>query len=251
MKKISAIIIAKNEEGMIADCLDSVAFCDEIIVIDGESKDRTKDIAEKMGARVFIEPFKDFATARNTGLAKAGGEWVFYIDADERISPALQNSIKHYISRKEGENEIASCSVKRKNFYFGKHEWPYIEIMERLFKRNRFKGWYGKLHETPRIEGKTTILDGFLHHYTHRDLTSMLTKTIVWSTVEARLRFDADHPQMKWWRFPRVMIGIFYQSYISQKSYTMGTVGLLESMYQSFSIFCTYAKLWEMQQKEK
>ena len=70
-----------------------------------------------------------------------------------------------------------------------------------------------------------------------------------WSTIEAELRFKARHPKMTWWRFPRVMFTAFYDSYIKQKGYKVGAVGIMESMYQAFSIFITYAKLWELQNK--
>lgn len=246
MKKISAIIIAKNEETMIADCIDSVNFCDEVIVLDGESEDRTREIARKMGAVVYQEPFIDFATARNTGLEKTKGEWVFYIDADERVNADLRKSILEAIV----SQKIAGYTVHRKNYYFGHHEWPYIETMERLFKKDQLKGWHGALHESPTISGSIGMLDGFLLHYTHRDLASMLAKTMVWSSAEAKLRYDAHHPKMTWWRFPRVMLSAFFTSYVSQKGYKAGLVGLIESMYQSFSIFVTYAKLWEMQHEK-
>ena len=249
MKKLSAIIIAKNEEGIIADCIDSLLFCDEIIVIDGESEDRTKEIAKKMGALVYTHTFEDFAITRNFGLHKATSEWVFYVDADERVSPALQDNIKHHVLNRKYGDKISAYKVKRKNFYLGNHEWPYIESMERIFKREALKGWYGVLHETPKIEGNLDLLEGFLLHYTHRDLTGMLAKTIAWSSTEAKLRHNAHHPKMTWWRFPRVMIPAFYNSYITQKGYKVGIVGIVESMYQAFSMFITYTKLWELQKK--
>jgi len=79
----------------------------------------------------------------------------------------------------------------------------------------------------------------------------MLEKTISWSEVEAQLRYDSSHPKMTWWRFPRVMFRAFADSYIRQKGWKAGTAGVVESMYQSFSMFITYARLWEMQQGKK
>lgn len=250
MMSLSAVIIAKNEEEMIADCLDHLQFCDEVIVIDGKSEDKTVEIAKKMGAIVYQQPFTDFATARNFGLEKANGAWILYIDADERVSPALQDSIKYAVSSSKYD-ETAAYKIQRKNFYFGNHEWPDIEKLERLFKKEKLKGWYGMLHESPKVDGRIDVLGGFLMHYTHRDLHAMLEKTIVWSTTEAKLRYDASHPNMTWWRFPRVMISSFFQSYIIDKGYKAGTAGLVESIYQSFSMFITYAKLWEKQQGGK
>ena len=245
MVRLSVIIIAKNAEGLIEDCIKSVAFADEIIVIDDGSTDETKEVAKKLGARIVEKITKSFAEKRNIGLKEAKGEWVLYIDTDERISSELKQTIVHAIN----SSEYAAYKLQRQNYYLGNHSWPKIEQLERLFKRSNLNEWYGELHESPRVEGGIGILDGYLLHYTHRDLSSMLAKTIEWSDKEAKLRFDAHHPRMTLWRFPRVMITAFYDSYCKQQGYKVGTMGLIESMYQAFSMFVTYAKLWELQQK--
>lgn len=247
MYKISAVVIAKNSEEQIEDCLRSLKFCDEIIVVDSGSKDKTIQIAKKYGAKVFEVSGLDFAQARNVGLQRAGFDWILYVDTDERVTPELAKNIKQIVKI----NGFAAYKLRRKNFYFGNHEWPYIEKLERLFKRQNLKGWYGKIHESPQFFGKLGELDGYLLHYTHRDLSSMVEKTIEWSKIEAELRFKANHPKMAWWRFPRVMITAFLNSYIKQQGYKAGVVGLIESVYQSFSIFITYARLWELQRVKK
>ncbi len=248
MNKISAIIIARNEEKMIGDALESVSFCDEIIIIDNGSIDKTKEIAEKAGAKVYEVKTNDFSELRNFGLSKSDCEWVLYLDADERIDVELKDSIKKEIE----DSSNAAFLLRRKNFYFGKHEWPKIEKMPRLFKKDKLTKWQGKLHESPIVDGEIgEIKDGFILHFTHRDLESMLNKTIEWSTQEAMLRYNNGHPQMTWWRFPRVMLTAFFDSYIKQGGYKAGAVGLVESVYQSFSMFITYAKLWELQKLAK
>ncbi len=244
---ISAIILTKNAEEMIGDCIDSVSFCDEIILIDDGSTDRTLEIAKILDVKVFSLISRNFAERRNFGAKKAQGKWLFYIDSDERVSPELQKSILAAVNDKSSD---AAYRVERKNFYFGKHEWPYLEHLERLFKKSALKEWYGELHETAMVDGNIGDLDGLLLHYTHRDLTSMVAKTMQWSETEAKLRFDTHHPRMTWWRFPRVMLTAFYDSYVRQKGYKAGTAGLVESMYQAFSMFITYARLWEMQNKQ-
>jgi glycosyltransferase involved in cell wall biosynthesis len=251
MSKISAIILTQNSENLIADCIESLSFCDEIVVIDDGSSDRTIDLAKRLGARV--EAYKgiplNFAEKRNFGLKKAKSKWVLYIDADERVIKELKESILEVINNRESEYQ--AYKILRKNYYFGSHEWPYIEKPERLFKKSSLKGWSGEVHETPLIEGKVEELNGFLLHYTHTDLTSMVNKTLTWSKIEAELRFKAHHPPVVWWRFPRVMLTAFYDSFVRQKGYKAGTAGLVESLYQSFSLFITYARLWEMQQKKE
>jgi len=250
MSKISAIIIAKNEENMIADCLDSLGFCSEIVVVDSGSEDRTVEIARRMGAKVFTFESDDFSKLRNFGLDKARYDWVLYVDADERVTDSLRRNIESGIMNQE--SGIVAYRIQRKNFYLGpskNNEWPYIEKLERLFRKENLKGWKGELHESPIIHGKIGEFDGYLFHYTHRDLTLMLSKTIEWSKIEAQLRFKTSHPQMVWWRFLRVMITAFFDWYIRQKGFKLGTVGLIESIYQMFSMFITYARLWETQQQ--
>jgi glycosyltransferase involved in cell wall biosynthesis len=248
MIKISGIIVAKNEELMIADCLDSLSFCDEIIVVDNKSEDRTAEIAEKMGAKVIEYSSDSFSDTRNMGMKKATSEWLLYVDADERVTPELMSEIKQCILN---NRNVDAFRIKRKNYYFGNHEWPYIEKLERLFKKGCLEGWCGKLHESPKVKGVVGELEGYLLHYTHKDLKSMLEKTIKWSKIEAELRFKSGHPKMSWWRFPRVMLTAFFDSYVRQGGWKVGVVGLIESMYQSFSIFVTYAKLWELQQDKR
>lgn len=247
MQTITAIIIAKNEEEMIADCLRSVSFCDEIIVIDGGSRDNTAEVAKKYGARVVNFSTDDFSKARNFGLKHAKSDWLLYIDADERVSRELMVHIKAKISHSQG---YSAYKIKRKNFYFYHYEWPQIERLERLFQKRMLKKWYGRLHESAVIEGKIGEIDGYLVHFTHRDLSQMLKKTLVWSTTEAELRVAAAHPEMTWWRFPRVMLSAFYSSFIQQKGWRVGAIGLIESMFQAYSAFVTYAKLWEMQKSK-
>lgn len=251
MKKISAVIIAKNEEKMIGEALDSLSFCDEIIVIDNGSFDKTKEIAGKKGAKVYEYKSNNFSELRNFGLSKALSDYILYLDADERIDEVLQKNIKDVLLK---DSEVSGFKLLRKNYYFGssnKNEWPYIEKLERFFKKEKLKEWKGELHESPVVDGKVGELDGFILHFTHRDLESMLEKTISWSSTEALLRYNANHPKITWWRFPRVMLTAFFNSYVKQKGYKAGGVGFIESLYQSFSIFITYAKLWELQNSKE
>lgn len=248
MSKLTAVIIAKNEEKMITGALESLSFADEILVINNGSTDKTLEIAEKLKAKIVDINTTDFSEMRNLGLKNASYDWILYLDADERVDEKLKENLKKIII---DTSEFAAFKLNRKNYYLGKNEWPSNEKLERLFKKENLKGWSGQIHESPKVEGKIGELEGFILHFTHRDLESMLDKTISWSETEAMLRFNTNHPKMTWWRFPRVMITAFFNSYILQRGFKAGSVGLIESMYQAFSMFITYAKLWELQQNDK
>lgn len=249
MSKVTGIIIAKNEEEMIGASLDSLTFCDQIVVVDTGSTDSTRELAEKKGAKVYTLSENDFAKIREFGASKVRTRWMFYLDADERVTENLANEIRSKI--KDQNSNINAFRITRKNFYLGKHEWPTTEKLERLFLRSALEGWKGELHETAQVKGEIGELGGEILHYTHRDLASMVEKTNLWSEKEALLRLEADHPKMSWWRFPRVMLQAWYTSYMKEKGWKAGTAGLIESFYQMFSIFITYAKLWELQEKKK
>lgn len=247
MTKISGIIITKNEEEMLEDALRSLSFCDEIIVIDNLSTDKTIEIAEKYKAKIFKSKVNSFSELRNIGKESASYDYILYVDADERVDETLRKSIMYEI---KSNSSYAAYRINRKNYYLGNNEWPKIEKLERLFKKDKLMGWRGEIHESPVVDGDIGQIDGSLIHYTHRNLSQMLKKTIEWSDVESKIRTQANHPKMSWWRFPRVMVTSFLNSFILEKGYKMGTAGIIESIYQSFSTFITYAKLWETQNKK-
>ena len=245
---LTAVIIAKNEEEMIAPALDSVSFAEEIIVVDNSSTDSTAEIAKKMGARVIRIDSNDFSELREAPLKKIKTEYVLYIDADERVSGELRDEIIKIIHENA---HVSAYRIPRKNYFLGNHLWPQTEYLARLFRRSSLRGWQGDLHETAVFDGQSDQLLSPILHYTHRDFSSLVDKTHKWSVIEARLRFDAGHPPVVWWRFPRVMLKAFSNSYITQSGWKAGGVGLMESIFQAFSIFITYAKLWELQQDQR
>lgn len=242
---ISAVILAKNEEVRIKKCLESLTWVDELLVINNGSTDKTVEVAKRLGATVISADTHDFAELRNIGKERAKGTWIIYIDADEVIPISLRDEVVRAIAREPGP---VAFYIRRKNYYLG-HPWPFQDKMQRLFLKSALRGWHGAVHETATVNGPVGTLTHPLEHYTHRTLEEMLAKTNEWSETEAKLRLDAKHPPMTWWRLLRVMVTGFFESYIGQGGWRAGTVGLIESVYQGYSMFITYAKLWEMQQK--
>lgn len=244
MNNLTAVIIAKNEEKMILDCIKSVNFADRVMVVDCQSEDKTAEISRKAGATVLSHVFKDFAFLRNYPLKFVHTDWILYIDADERVNEHLKKNILQNLT---GIDSV--YYLIRKNYYFGR-PWPKKEKILRLFRTKALKGWYGKIHESPRFFGQPQTLNGELLHYTHRNLEEMLEKTIVWSGMEAALLFKADHPPVTWWRLIRVFITGFFNSYVRDRGFLVGGIGLIESIYQGYSMFITYVKLWELQNQK-
>lgn len=247
---LSVLIITKNEEAVIKDCLNSLKdFADEIILIDSASGDDTVKIAEKNGARVINNTFKNFSEQRNFAFQQSKGDWILYIDADERVTDEFKKEAKSIIRDYKEESGIGGYFIKRKTYFYGK-DWGLEDKVQRLFYRKRFVQWEGVVHETPKVDGTFGDIKPPIMHLTHRNLSQMLDKTNKWSEFEADLRLKAHHPKMNVFRFIRIMITGFFKSYISEKGFKNGTEGLIEAMYQSFSMFITYAKLWERQNRK-
>lgn len=249
--KSSVIIITKNEEKMIKDCLESVKWADEIIIVDSGSKDKTLEIARKYTNKIYTYKKGSFSDWRNFGLEKAKGEWVLYIDADERITPALRTEIKYKILNIKNINAYA---IPRRNVLLGKEirygGW-FPDYVKRLFRRDKLLKWKGRLHEEPIFEGELDHLKEPMIHITHRNLSSMIEKTREWSKIEAELLYQAGHPPVTWWRLLRVMLTEFWYRGIKKQGWRDGTVGWIEIFFQMFSRFITYARLWERQNNIK
>ena len=245
--KIDIIILTKNEEDVLEDAICSVkGWAENIFIIDDFSNDRTHEIAKKNHVQFFTNKFIDFSQQRNFGIKKVKSDWVMYLDADERLT----DDFKKELEIKINENKYSGFEIKRKTYYFG-HDWGFEDKVTRVFKLDKFKKWQGVVHESASLNGELGLIESPIEHFTHRNLSQMITKTNSWSDSEAKLRFDASHPKMQIWRFVRVMISEFFRSYIKEKGYRNGTYGLIESIYQSYSIFITYAKLWEMQNTKR
>ncbi len=244
---LSAIVIIKNEEQRLMKCLQQLEWADEIIVVDNESTDSSVNIARQFGATVVSIPDKDFSKLRMAGAQKATNDWILYIDIDEVITDQLKTEIEKITSHSNPQQTQAYV-LKRTNYYLGV-KWPTQDGMIRLIYKPSLIRWYGQLHETAEIKGDVGELQNRLEHYTHQSLEHMVNKTNEWSTIEAQLRYDANHPQIVQWRILRVMISGFWNSYINEGGWRLKTAGLIESIYQGFSMFITYSKLWEMQSK--
>jgi len=189
-----------------------------------------------------------FSDRRNFGAKKANGEWLFYVDADELVTPALRKELKSKIQNLK--SKINAYAIPRINILLGqemKHGGWWPDYVIRLIRKESLKGWKGELHEQPEIKGEVGKLVNPLIHNSHRNLKEMVEKTNEWSEIEAKLMFGKDHPPVNLPRFGTAMFREFWYRAIIKKGFLDGPVGVIEIIYQVFSRFVSYAKLWELQ----
>lgn len=246
---LSAVVITKDEAVRIKACLESIKWADEIVVVDTGSKDQTLAIAKKYTDKIFEFKEQDFAGTRNLAMEKTSGDWVLYIDADERVLDSLRKEIEVMIT----SLEFTAFAISRKNIIFGKEVsygpfWP--DWVIRLIKKENFDSWVGKIHEQPKFKGKLGYSKNSLLHLTHRSLDQVIQKSLEWSKIDAKLRADADHPEMSGWRFLRIFALEVFNQGILRKGFFNGTVGVMDSLLQAFSFYMTYVRLWELQQSK-
>lgn len=244
---LSVVINAKNEDQMVKTCLESVKWADEIVVILNDSTDKTEDVVRKYTDKVYKISGIDFAKVKNLGLEKTSGDWVLFIDADERVLKSLQNEILELISKQEK----SAYAISRENIIFGqkvdygfyKNDW-----VIRLVKKSECKGWVGEVHEHLEFKGELGYTKNQFLHLTHRGVDHFVLKALEWSNIDAKLRLDSKHPKMTGWRFLRIFTTETFNQGIKRGGFFGGTVGVIDSMLQVFSMFITYVRLWQLQQ---
>ena len=188
MAKLSVIIITKNEAANIRACIESVAWADEIIVVDSNSTDTTPEICKKLGARVYVQYWPGFGPQKNRALGYAAHDWVFSIDADERVTPELRAAIEAVL-----RDETDTCSayrISRLSSYCGRfmrHSGWYPDPIVRLFKRDAARFSDDLVHERLRVEGKVGQLGGELLHYAFADAEEVLQKVNHYSSAGAAM----------------------------------------------------------------
>jgi len=182
---ITGTIITYNEENRIAAAIASLACCDEVLVVDSESTDRTREIAERCGARVLVRPWEGYSKQKNFAAAKARHDWILSLDADERVSVELANEVVRWKDSGEG----AAVSMPRRTFYLGAwigHSGWYPDRKIRLYDRRRAR-WTGDfVHEALSVEGALIPLVGDLLHFPYRDWPDHLRRIDRYTQLAAK-----------------------------------------------------------------
>lgn len=246
---LSVIILTKNEQDRIKACLESVKWANEIIIIDSDSTDKTLEIVKNYTDKVFIFKDLDFANLRNIGMEKAKGRWVLYVDSDERVSQNLRQEIQQIIELEK----FSALAISRKNIIFGKEVkygpfWP--DWVIRLLKKEDFENWVGEIHEYPKFKGKLGYSKFSFLHLTHRGVDQIVLKSLEWSKIDGKLRLEAGHPKMSAWRFLRIFLTEIFNQGIKRGGFLNGTISVMDSLLQVFSMIISYVRLWQLQQSK-
>jgi glycosyltransferase involved in cell wall biosynthesis len=244
---VTAIIIAKNEASMISNCIDGLHWCDQIIVVDNGSTDQTAELASSAGAKVIHHATSNFAEQRNVALKYVKTEWIFYIDADERITPRLFQEIAVNIET----NEADILKLTRQNVCYGqelRHGGWEQDIVTRVFKKSSLIKWTGMIHESPEFEGTVKQLHTPLIHLTHRSTADNLKKSSEWTIKEAILLAEKQTEAVTFKTLLRKGIMEFIRRAYLKKGYKDGMPGIIEALVQAMNRVMVYIQVWELTQ---
>lgn len=246
---ITAVIIAKDEALMLPGCLESLAWCDRVLVIDNGSKDQTAALAEQRGATVIAFQHDSFARLRTEALKRIKTPWLIYVDADERVTPTLAREI---LVQLETNPTIGALALRRTNIFYGQHlqagGWQ-LDVLPRVFRLEALSGWHGEVHETPDYKGETLTLTQPLVHFSHRSTTDGLLKTAEWTKIEARLLYQSGLPPVTIFTILRKGLAEFWRRGILWRGYQDGTPGWLEAIIQGINKMLIYIQVWELQRR--
>lgn len=254
---VSAFIITFNEEEHIADCIKSVLFCDEVIVIDSFSTDNTVNIAKELGVKVIQRQWPGYREQKAYGLSIVSHEWVLNLDADERVDTELRSNIEKVLEevRKTGNDKfpISGYYMNRVVFYLGrwwrKGGW-YPEYRLRLFRKKDVTWGGDEPHEKPIINGKTAILAGEIQHFTYKNMDDQLARLHKFSSISAKEEHKkGTEPSLK--LLILNPISRFIKFYFFKKGYREGIAGLIVAGFEGYYTFMKYAKLWEIKFNNK
>jgi glycosyltransferase involved in cell wall biosynthesis len=243
---VTVTIIAQDESQHIAAAIDSASWADEVLVVDSGSTDDTVAIATARGVRVMTRTWPGYVDQKNYAASVATHDWIFSLDADERVTPALAEEVLRIVASDPVERAFR---VPRVTFHLGR--WVrttdfYPDYQTRLYDR-RSARWQGKyVHESVVAEGPSGQLTQELQHYSYRDLSDHLDRINQYSTLAARQMYESGrrasaldmlvHPP-----------AAFLRNYVLRGGFADGAAGLTLSLINAYSVLVKFAKLWELQ----
>jgi len=247
MTKITAIIPTLNEEIHIADAIKSVSFADEIIVIDSFSTDKTLEIAEKLNVKIIKRKFDDFSSQKNFAISKASHDWIYILDADERVTPEVEKEILQAV---KDPKDFVGFFVRR-TFYFCNRRVKYSGFQRdkviRLFLREHCK-YTGLVHEKILTKGKIGFFKHKIDHFSYRNYDHYISKMNHYAAIRAKELYEKGdkvnifHVMIK-------PIARFFIHYVIRLGFLDGFTGFLVAKIQAYGVLTRYIKLWLLNNK--
>jgi glycosyltransferase involved in cell wall biosynthesis len=241
--RVSVAVITWNEEERLRRCLESVAWADEIVVVDAGSEDKTVEIARAFTDHVVVRAWDGFGPQKNFALSRATGDWILSLDADEEVPPELAAEIRRVVAAPSADG----YAIPRRNIFWGRwvrHGLLYPDWQMRLFRRGRGRFVERQVHEAVQVDGPTGRLEAALVHTSYRDVADFLARTNRYTTLAAD----------EWVRSGRGIraadlvlrpLGRFLSMYVVHGGWLDGWRGFLLAALYAYYVFVRSAKVWE------
>ncbi len=246
---ISVKINVFNEAANIAAACESVAWADEIVVCDSASTDDTVAIARRYTGKIFQREFRGYKDKHQFSDAQTTGDWIFWLDADERVTPELRAAIEA-LRQRDAATLPDGFQIARRTFYLGRwieHSGWYPDYQMRLY-RKAASYWDGVApHEVAHVRGRVETLPGELLHYTKRDLSEHHRVLDSYTTLAAE-HLHQHGKQARMIDLFVLPIAAFVRTYLLKQGFRDGVQGLIIAMFTAYSVFLKYAKIWEREQ---
>jgi glycosyltransferase involved in cell wall biosynthesis len=240
----SAVVITWNEEERLRACLTSLAWLDEIVVVDAESQDKTVEVAREFTDRIIVRPWAGFAAQKNFAVDQARGQWILSVDADEEVSVELREEIEVVLSE---ASSAVGYALPRRNIFWDRwirHGGLYPDWQMRLFQKGRGRFVQRAVHESVEVDGRLARLRGPLLHKSYRSIGEFLERANRYSSLAADdlarsgTRVGAGQLILR-------PLGRFLGMYVLRRGFLDGIPGLLLAGLYAYYVFIRCAKLWE------
>lgn len=245
--RLAAVILTLNEEAHIQECIASLQWADQIVVFDSFSTDQTAGLAQAAGARVIQHAFVDYGAQRNAALQAVDAEWVLFVDADERVTPALASEICLKLDQPE-----RGWWVPRHNYLFGKLTlgagWFPDYQLRLLHRASAHYDPTRAVHEEVILDGQAGYLENPLIHYNYRDVAHFIAKQERYASIEAGIRHQQGlRPRL--WTYLTAPFRQFWWRYVTLRGYRDGLHGLRLSLLMAYYEFQTWRRVYQLATK--
>lgn len=245
LPKVSAVLITYNEEKNIVRTLSKLSWCDEIVIVDSGSTDKTVAICQDFGCTIYTKAFNGYGEQKRFAISKASNDWILCLDADEVLSDQLVEEIKEKLSNAEGYEGFAmpmNLIFLDKEFRYGKESGRHFL---RLFNKNKGTFTEDKVHESIKLEGAVLKLRNYIYHYSYTSLNQCLEKCNRYSSLSAEMAYSKGKNKS----ILAILFGLpfnFFKYYLLERNFLNGIEGFYWSVFSSYYHFAKYVKLKEL-----